>query len=221
MQQMWLAAGAFLALHWLVARHPVRRRIIDRLGERLYQHGFATASIVLVAWMAVAYSRARHGPGDIMLFDSPPYAPAMNAVGQLAAAVFITCGFTTSNPGTVGQGGHVNDPGIARGILRITRHPFLWGVGLFAGLHMLATPTLASWVLFGTLALVALTGTVGIDHKRARVWGQPWTRFAQETSNLPFAAIASGRQSLDLAEIGWKRWTASVAVWALLIALHP
>lgn len=220
MQQVWLSAAAFLSLHWLVAQNPVRRLLVKSLGEKLYQRGFAAASVALVLWMAVAYSRARHGPGDITFFDSPQYAGAINAAGQLVAVIFIICGFTTPNPGTVGQGSHVNDPDIARGILRITRHPFLWGVCLFAGLHMLAAPTLVSWVLFGALALIAITGTISIDRKRARVWGPPWTRFTQETSNLPFVAIATGRQSLKLAEIGWKRGAASTVVWALLGAMH-
>ena len=49
------------------------------------------------------------------------------------------------------------------GALRVTRHPFLWGIALFSVGHLATVPTRASLLLFGTLLVVALTGTVSID----------------------------------------------------------
>lgn len=38
---------------------------------------------------------------------------------------------------------------IARGIVRITRHPFLWGVALWALVHFIVNGDLASVILSG------------------------------------------------------------------------
>lgn len=78
----------------------------------------------------------------------------------------------------------------------MTRHPFLTGVGLRALLHLIGDGDLASLVFFGALAIVALAGTVSIDAKRRRAAGAAWERFAAETSIIPFAVIAAGRNRL-------------------------
>ena len=106
-------------------------------------------------------------------------------------------------------------------MLRITRHPFLWGVALFSAGHLMVRHDAASWVLFGTLIFVALAGTISIDAKRCRSHGTQWERFRSDTSNVPFAAILTGRQRLRLSEIGAVRLLAAIAVWAAMIWAHP
>jgi len=64
-------------------------------------------------------------------------------------------------------------------------------------------------------------GTLSIDAKRRRALGAKWDTFAAETSNLPVAAIAGGRQRLSLGEIGWWRIGLAVGVWGLLAWAHP
>jgi uncharacterized membrane protein len=105
-------------------------------------------------------------------------------------------------------------------MLRITRHPFLWGVVLFCAGHLAMRTDPASLVLFGTLLVVAVLGTFSIDAKLKLRYGAAWERFAGQTSNLPFAAIAAGRQRLAPGEIGWLRLLASLAVWGLLVWRH-
>src|SRR2546429_8678386 len=82
---------------------------------------------------------------------------------------------------------------IARGMVRVTRHPFLWGVALWSLVHLIMNGDQASVILSGSLLLLALGGTVAIDAKRRRKFGDAWTQFAQTTSSVPFAAILSGR----------------------------
>ena len=111
-------------------------------------------------------------------------------------------------------------PDAVKGMVRITRHPFLWGVALWALGHLIVNGDRASLVLFGSLLALAVFGTASIDAKRRRKLGATWDAFAAQTSNLPFAAILSGRQSLKLGEIGLWRLVGAVAVWAGLIFAH-
>jgi uncharacterized membrane protein len=81
---------------------------------------------------------------------------------------------------------------------------------------------LASLILFGALFVLALGGTASIDAKRSRLFGQQWQVFAASTSNVPFGAIAAGRNRLGpaLREIGVVRPAIAIAVYALVFALH-
>jgi uncharacterized membrane protein len=106
------------------------------------------------------------------------------------------------------------------GILRITRHPFLWGVALWAAFHLAANGDAASVVLFGTLLVLSVAGTFSIDAKRARKMADGWIAFAGRTSNVPFVAILSGRNSLRLGELLTYRQAAAVAVFLVLLFTH-
>jgi uncharacterized membrane protein len=68
-------------------------------------------------------------------------------------------------------------------------------------------------VLFGTLLSLALVGPGLIDAKRGRAYGERWAAFAAQTSVLPFAAIAAGRNRSVVHEIGG-------VVYVTLIAGH-
>jgi uncharacterized membrane protein len=95
-------------------------------------------------------------------------------------------------------------------------------VALWALAHFVVNGDLASGILFGTLALLALLGGASIDAKRRRLFGEQWRTFAQATSNVPFAAIAARRNQLApaLEEIGWLRPLIAVAIYVWLFWLH-
>jgi uncharacterized membrane protein len=110
----------------------------------------------------------------------------------------------------------------ARGMVRITRHPFLCGIALWALVHLIINGDLASLILFGSLLVLAVRGTLSIDAKRRRNFGEQWIKFAEVTSDIPFAAIAAGRNRLGpaLAEIGVWRPLAAILVYAAAFYLH-
>jgi len=80
---------------------------------------------------------------------------------------------------------------VVRAMLRVTRHPFLWGVAIWAVGHLLVNGDRASIVLFGGMLILAVSGTSSIDAKRRRKLGDKWDAYAAQTSNVPFAAIAT------------------------------
>ena len=109
-------------------------------------------------------------------------------------------------------------PDPARGIIRVTRHPVMWGIMLWAGAHILARGELKSTIFFGTFLVLAAAGTRLQDARKARTHGEDWKRFAALTSNLPFAAIAEGRNRFAPGEIGLVQLV--FAVWMVSQALQ-
>jgi uncharacterized membrane protein len=137
------------------------------------------------------------------------------------ALIFLVCGVSSPNPTAVGAQDTLDPEDAARGILRITRHPVMWAIALFALSHMVANGDLASVVFFGTFVALALIGTLLLDQKYAARRGADWQHFAEVTSNVPFGAIAAGRQRIAFEEIGWPRVGAAFALYIALLALHP
>jgi uncharacterized membrane protein len=221
---MWMliaAAAYFVLIHLLVSGTRVRDALTGRIGEGPYMGLFSVASIAGLAWLALAFADARGSAGDEVYWAIAPATRWIQIVVQLAAMLLIVPGLTTPNPTSVRQEKTLERPEVVRGMLRITRHPFLWGVVLWALGHLLVNGDAASIVLFGALLALGLFGTVSIDAKRRRKLGKAWDAFAAQTSNIPFAAIAAGRQRLSVAEIGWWRIGLGVVVWAALAWAHP
>jgi uncharacterized membrane protein len=220
MYNLLASVVVFILLHRVVSGSPVRRLIVRRIGELAYGRAFQIASIAGLVWLGIAYTGANRAEVVEPLWSVHPPVRHLQLIIQPAALLLIVTGLTTPNPATFGQEAVADQPDIVRGVLRVTRHPFLWGVALFAAGHILAAPSLRNLVLFGTLLAVALSGTVSIDAKRRRALGSAWTAFAARTSNIPFAAVLAGRQPLRLDELGWKMVIAVAALSAVLVFAH-
>lgn len=221
MSMLIAAAAAFVLLHLLVSGTRLRDALTGRIGERFYLGGFSLLSVGLLIWLGYGYAWARGAPGDTVYWSATPATKTVQLLLQLIAFLFVVPGLTTANPTSVRQEGALDRPEVVRGVLRITRHPFLWGVAIWAAGHLLVNGDLAGLILFGSLFGLALLGTVSIDAKRERALGDAWNVFAERTSNIPFAAVAGGRQSVNFGEIGWRRPALAVVLWAITIGAHP
>ncbi|MBI3515097.1 MAG: NnrU family protein [Proteobacteria bacterium] len=216
MTSLILAAGFFLGIHLFVAGTAVRDRLIARLGAGPYRGLFSLASLAGLIWMGMAYNDA---PMVVLWGKLGGLKPAALA-GMVIAFAFVVLGLTKPNPTGVGGEALIAQARGPVGIQRITRHPFLWGVALWALIHLAVKGDLASLVLFGSLLVLALCGTVSIDRKRRRALGAAWDGFAAQTSNLPFLAIAQGRGGLRLGEHKAWEWLVVAAAFLVTAALH-
>jgi uncharacterized membrane protein len=135
--------------------------------------------------------------------------------------MLLVGGLLTRNPSAVGQAKALKSGEPARGMLRITRHPMMWGFILWSGAHILARGELKSLVFFGTFLVVAALGALLIDRRKAATLGEDWQRFEKVTSYFPFLAIAQGRNRLDLNEIGWRNPAIGLALYAVFFWFHP
>jgi uncharacterized membrane protein len=216
-----ISAIAFIALHRIVSGSPARGFFVARLGEPAFQRLFGLATIANLAWLGFAYAQARSPEATTPLWSMSLTLLYLQMLVQPVALILVVLGVATPNPGTVGQEAVADKPDAVNGILRVTRHPFLWGIALLAAGHLAVGPTLRNLVMFGAIAFVALAGTLSIDGKKRRAIGAKWTAFAAETSNLPFAAILAGRQRLRLDEIGLRRLGVAVVIALAAALVHP
>lgn len=221
MTSLLAAAAFFILLHLLVSGTRLRDGLIARIGQGPYMGLFVLASFAGLGWLGFGFAQARGEAWNVAYWGATPATRTVQLGLQLVAMLLIVPGLTTPNPTSVRQEGALERPDVVKGMLRITRHPFLWGVAIWAVGHLLVNGERASLVLFSSMLFLALFGTVSIDAKRKRVLGAKWDAFAAETSNVPFVAIAAGRQKLRVGEIGGLRLIAAVVVWAALAWGHP
>lgn len=213
------AAVFFVSLHLLVSGTALRGVLVGAIKEGPYMGLFSLASIGGIVWLSMAYGDAR-GLGPVY-WDLGPGARHAGLVIMLLALLLVVPGLLTPNPTSVKQEGALDKADAVKGMLRITRHPFLWGVAIWALGHLLANGDLPSVILFGSMLALGVFGTASIDAKRKKALGAKWDTFAAQTSNIPFGAILTGRQKLSLREIGWWRLALAVAIWAALVWAHP
>jgi uncharacterized membrane protein len=210
---LYAATLAFLATHF-ISSTPLRPLLAQALGERGYIVAYSLLAFATLGWMIWAYGRVPAEP----LWPGLRLAPA---IAMPFAFVLFACGLFARNPTAVGQAQALKAEEPARGMLRVTRHPVMWGFILWSGAHILARGELKSLVFFGAFLVLAALGALLIDRRKEATLGEDWQRFAKATSYFPFLAIAQGRNRLDLKEIGWRNPAIGLALYALFFWLHP
>jgi uncharacterized membrane protein len=220
MEQLIVACIFFLAIHLLVSGTPWRDQIVAAIGEGPYAGLFSLASVGGIVWMAASYNAALIGDNP-MLWDLGEGVRHAGGLVVALAFLFVIPGLLAPNPTAVGQAALSARKDIVTGMLRITRHPFLWGVAIWAGFHFAANGDLASAYFFGSFLVLAVLGTFAIDGKRRRRDPEQWNGFASQTSNIPFAAILLGRNRLVLSELlGWRQALAILLFFAVMFTHH-
>ena len=211
-----VAMAAFVGGHFVLSWPPVRAPLVGALGERVFRVLYSAVSVVFLAWAITAYRGAPFVP----LWDFGPTGRTVALALMPFALVLAVVGLTTPNPTAVG-GERVRDLARAvRGIVTITRHPFLWGAALWALAHLAANGDAAATILFAGMLVLALGGMVAIDHKRALGMGDAWRAIAVKSSAIPFAAVAAGRVKPDWQGIGLWRPALGIAVYLILLFSH-
>jgi uncharacterized membrane protein len=207
MNMLIAAAIVFLAIHFLISGTRLRDAIAGAIGEKPYRGLFSLASLAAIIWLCWAYNVAQASGTDPVFYDLG-HVRDLGIIVVLIAFLIGVPGLALPNPTAVG--GDAVAPGPVKGVITITRHPFLWGVTIWSSFHLMANGDEASIVLFGSFFILALFGTASIDAKRKRKMGSQWDAFAARTSNVPFAAAFAERTRID-----WR----GIFDWRLVLAL--
>lgn len=101
------------------------------------------------------------------------------------------------------------------GIVRVTRHPLLVALALWASAHVVPNGDLAHVLLFGVFATFAALGGRLVDRRRRRDMGPEWQRLHDQVMV----------SSEHVRPVSWTaasaRLVAGVALYAGLIWAHP
>jgi uncharacterized membrane protein len=211
-----LSALGFTGLHLLLSFGPIRSRLVSKLGEKTFQATYSVIALATFAGMVFGWLEAPY----TLLWRSPGWAAFVPIVLLPIASIFLVAGFTTQNPAIAGQAGTLEERTEPYGIVRVSRHPALWGFALWALAHVLPNGDLSSLFLFGSIAALAILGMLHIDARRRAAMGASWDRFRAQTSLVPFVAIVTGRTPLRMSEIGVARIVAGLGLYAFYLAAH-
>lgn len=216
MASLLMAALFFDSIHFFVAGTRLRAKIVGQIGEEAFQGIFSVLSLVGIFWLSRAYGHAEY----VELWGQVQALRPAALIVMLLAFFFVVLAFTTPNPTAVRGGALLKVKEPAKGIQRITRHPFLWGVVFWSFTHLVINGDLASLIFFGAFLILALVGPASIDRKRQQAFGAAWDRYAAVTSNVPFMALVKGRNSLKAGELGWWRVVLAVVLYGFFLYMH-
>lgn len=206
----------FVVGHFLLSSEPLRGLLRGRLGENGFRMIYSAVALVGLVGMIRCYGTAPYHE----LWPAEPWMRFVPAALMPFAFILLAAGVTTRSATTVGGEALAKEMNPAPGIMRVTRHPFLWGVTLWAASHLVVNGDLASLVMMGGVLILALGGMVHIDMRRERALGSDWGPIKLTTSLVPFAALLSGRTTMDWAGLGLWRIVLGAALYVAFMAGH-
>ncbi len=202
--------------HFALSSMPVRMKLVGWLGETRYLVAYSALMLAAMIWMVMAYIRAPADP----VWTTPGGLIWLPVILMPLAIFLIVAGLTTPSPTLAGTKLDDHNRDLTSGIVRVTRHPFLNGVSLWALVHLLVN---GGHPL--DRAVCGHVHSVGRRHVAHRQAARVSLRrrlgpVMLTTSAVPFVALIEKRATMDWAGIGWWRVLLSVAVYLALIAAH-
>lgn len=176
---LFLSALAFVGTHFLMS-HPLRGPMVRAMGEKAFQGVYSLVSLILFGLMIYFYR---------IIGREPPLWDAGQA-GWIAGTILMWLGsilFVGSfvkNPALPGAKGPRGGP---HGVFTITRHPMMWGLALWAAVHLTLIAMPKAMVFDGAILVLALFGAAGQDRKKAGQMGEAWHEWTAQTAFIPFS----------------------------------
>ncbi len=209
------AAVFFVASHFTLSHTLLRGAIVGSLGEKPFRALHGVVDLAALAWLILAYASAPY----LELWPPVMAARYVPLAIMPIVSVLLVCGLTTKNPTAMyWEKSKAGDP--VPGILKVTRHPVMWAVILWALAHMAPNGDVGSIIFFAAFATMAGVGMGAIDRRRQRLMGDAWGAVAATTSDMPFAALLGGRARLDFREIGIWRIAGGIVLYGALMLAH-
>lgn len=214
--QLLAAAAVFLATHIGLASYASRTALIAKFGQRGYLIGYVIVSFVTFGALLFSFADA---PREY-LWLAPTWVRHLPMGVMIIVCILIVAGYMGPNPTAVGLDRLAKLDEGPKGIFRVTRHPILSGIVLWALVHIPASGQLSAIILQASIALLAIMGMMQIDRRKARTLGEEWQAYAAQTSAVPFAAILAKRQRFVFSEIGGLPIIGGAGLYFILISAH-
>ncbi len=217
LSELLAATALFVGAHFLLSSVQIRDNLVQRYGEGKFRGLYSLLAAVAFIWMVFAYGDAPY----IELWPADPRLRWIPLIVMPFAFILLVAGLTSRSPTMAGFESAAGDElNPAPGILRVTRHPSLWGMALWAASHLIANGDAASAILMGGILVLTLGGMWHIDHRREVSLGAAWGPVKLTTSVIPFAALLAGRTEMDWAGLGWWRPLLGLLLFAVVLGAH-
>jgi uncharacterized membrane protein len=128
-----IALAIFIGVHMVPVVPGLRAALIGALGKRAYRALFSVLSIAGIVWIIFAHMDAPQN----LLWDDPGWLRLI-PLAVMPLVLILLAGQTS------------------KGMQKVTRHPMLWAVFLWAAAHLIANGDTASVMLFGAMIVFAL-----------------------------------------------------------------
>jgi uncharacterized membrane protein len=204
------ASALFVGSHFLMS-HPLRPRLVARLGEGGFLGLYSLVSLATFGWMIWRFSNTPKGeylwvPDDVIW--------GVSSVLTLLAAIFY-CGSMIRNPAMPNPNPDAGKALAAQspsGMFLVTRHPMMWGFALWGVAHILVAPRTDNFIFVGSIIFLALVGAWAQERKKIVALGDAWRSWQARTSYWPRLS--------QMGRIGWRLWVAGIALWLVATWAH-
>jgi len=144
----WLIAGLviFFGVHIFSSFRGAREKMIQRLGENLYKGGYALVAVAGFILIVIGVGKAE----PVSLWEPVEWGRYATVWFMPFALISLAAAFIPSN------------------FQRFTAHPMMWGVTLWALLHLLANGDLTGLLLFGSFGLYSVHAMSSQNARGAR-----------------------------------------------------
>ena len=132
MLNLAIAALFLLGTHFGIASTLLRGQLIARVGEGFYRMLYSLLALSAFAWLVLAWRAAPFDP----LWSTGVGLHHLVAALMPLPLLLAVCAVTAPNPTVVGQRPDPDASAPAAGIIRVTRHPLMWAIGIWALLHL-------------------------------------------------------------------------------------
>ncbi|MCR9178718.1 NnrU family protein [Erythrobacter sanguineus] len=170
---------AFVGSHFAMS-HPLRAPMVKAMGAGGFQIAYTLVSVATLAWVYFAFKAAP--PADL---------PGSGTIGWIIAtaltipAMILLAGSLIGNPALPTPMAEAQARATPRGVFTVTRHPMMWGIGLWALSHIVLWWSIRTLIVALAMGILALVGARMQDAKKEVLMGDAWAEWESKTSYWP------------------------------------
>ena len=181
--------------------------MVKVLGAAGFQIVYVLVSFATFGWVYLAFKAAPAGG-----------LPGSGEIGWVIAtlltlpAMVLLAGSLMGNPALPTPMAETQARAEPKGVFRVTRHPMMWGIGLWAISHIVLHYSLRTTITALAMGILALVGAKLQDRKKQALMGDAWTQWESRTGYWP--------QLVGFAKVGAFPWAAGLILFVFFTWLH-